>query len=149
MGCDIHGVFEAKEKKTGRWIPFRAAQWSRAYDWFAIVASVRAPSPLFESNRGIPEDASTLWKDECERWGEDFHSHTWLTPAELRQANDYFMLGKEHEPTPHPQEEMKEILVTLGFPEPKTVHWCGTLRDFIGINADFEKCIRYVIAFDN
>jgi len=63
-----------------------------------------------------------------------------MSPEEL--ANDY-------EEVPTPDEEMTKIIMAFGYPDAKTIPWAGTIRDFIGENADIEECVRYVIAFDN
>lgn len=66
----------------------------RNYDLFAILADVRNGrgfagidtgdgfEPICDP-RGLPEDACDLVKADSKRWGEDGHSHSWLTVAEL------------------------------------------------------------------
>lgn len=67
---------------------------SRNYDLFAILAGVRngrgfagcdtgdgfAPISL---PRGVPKDASPEYFHEVERWGNDGHSHSYLTVGEI------------------------------------------------------------------
>ena len=160
MGCDIHGLFEAKEKKTGKWLPFRAVSEGRSYEWFGVVAGVRRQGiAVVDTDRGIPDDTCDLWQSYCEDWGIDLHSHTWLTPSEVNSANQALRdhvrrvfseeLANDYEEVPTPDEQMTEIIMGFGYPDNKTIPWAGTIRDFIGENADIEECVRYVIAFDN
>ena len=66
----------------------------RNYDLFAILADVRNGSgfagvdtgdgfnPIFEP-RGLPEDVSKDYKQLVDNYGEDGHSHSWVTLEEL------------------------------------------------------------------
>lgn len=76
----------------------------RNYTLFSVLADVRNsrmrtnifdPSMEYEERdsvdpiampKGIPDDASKRWSKECERWGVDFHSHSWFTVQELVDA---------------------------------------------------------------
>jgi len=66
----------------------------RNYGLFAILADVRnghgfagvrtgEPTVPISAPRGVPDDASDGYRDEVRQWGEDGHSHTWFTLAEL------------------------------------------------------------------
>jgi hypothetical protein len=66
----------------------------RNYDLFAVLADVRNGTgfagvdrgdriePIAEP-KGVPSDATPEWLKEVERWGVDFHSHSYFTVAEL------------------------------------------------------------------
>lgn len=61
---------------------------ARDYDLFGILANVRngtwgEPLKPISEPKGFPEDASPYVKKKKERWGEDGHSHSWLSIAEL------------------------------------------------------------------
>lgn len=66
----------------------------RNYDLFGMLADVRngygfAGTDTGEgfkpiaAPKGIPEDATTLYKEWVNQWSGDGHSHSWLTVAEL------------------------------------------------------------------
>lgn len=130
MGCDIHLVVERLHK--GKWVAvdtFNGHEsgygkgWtspiarSRNYDRFARLAGVRGEGP---EARGLPENASDTTKALCEKWGQDGHSHSWLTLEEAAKIwleteryNDigdfakkypgsfYFGIDPECDPEPH------------------------------------------------
>lgn len=61
----------------------------RHYDWFAILANVRngygfagvvtgEGFNVISQPRGIPNDCCEEWKQQCEQWRGDFHSHSYL-----------------------------------------------------------------------
>lgn len=67
----------------------------RNYDLFAILADVRNDRGFagvdtgdgfvpIAMPRGIPEDASAYFKKQAKRWGEDGHSHSYITLEELK-----------------------------------------------------------------
>ena len=92
MGCDIHMVLERKH--GDHWIGVDSFKghycaldkryaWplatSRNYSRFAALAGVRGDGP---DPRGIPDDASELSKLQIADWGQDGHSHSWMSVAE-------------------------------------------------------------------
>jgi hypothetical protein len=85
MGCDIHSFVEIKTDGVWRWIynvvdePF---SW-RNYGIFGFLADVRnySRSPVIAQPRGLPDDVSPELRDTSDNY--DFHSHSWLTLAEL------------------------------------------------------------------
>lgn len=109
MGCDIHLFVE--RKVDGKWIsadkwtpyPYREEGdvkqfWvayddrfyrDRNYDLFGMLANVRNGvwgdgfNPI-AAPKGLPCDVSPEVKREYSDWGEDGHSHSWLTLAELK-----------------------------------------------------------------
>ena len=108
MGCDIHCGIEAKQK-DGSWkflsptttedgvfgLDWKQAPYdSRNYELFAFLADVRQEydeedHPLIEPicpPKGVPDDASEVWKQIVKQWGADGHSHTHFTLMELLEA---------------------------------------------------------------
>lgn len=95
MGCDIHLVLERKlgeggwvgihnfpywqqRGKSGRNTAFPLAR-DRNYSRFAALAGVRGDGP---APRGVPEDVSVLAQVEIDRYGNDGHSHSWISIEE-------------------------------------------------------------------
>jgi hypothetical protein len=56
---------------------------SRNYELFGALAGVRREGP---PPRGLPQDVSVLALHMVENWGEDGHSHTWMTMDEALPA---------------------------------------------------------------
>lgn len=108
VGCDIHYVVERRVSSGGplgdRWVGVSTGQHVRTfkrreddlgfaipvakernYKRFAALAGVRGdgPKPL-----GLPADISDLTKLEVHGWGDDGHSHSWLT---IRDAARVFL----------------------------------------------------------
>lgn len=104
MGCDIHTMLEVR-LPDGTWeclTPFETEEddgetysypvWDkqpyrgRNYQLFTILAGVRDYSsgvePISEP-RGVPEDASQVYKDHVNQWDSDGHSHSYFTLQEL------------------------------------------------------------------
>lgn len=110
MGCDIHLYVERRSNRSWEsveeWeledgdlnVPYvKRFYTSRNYDLFAILANVRNGrgfadtitgegfNPISEP-KGLPEDVSYQVRAVSSRWGEDGHSHSYLT---LRELFDY------------------------------------------------------------
>lgn len=114
MGCDIH--FYVERRENGCWVTADTWEKDevfvgeltvthedkfysgRNYNLFAILANVRNGSGFagvktgdgfnyIAEPRGIPDDASSLYKSETFRWGGNGHSHSWLTVQELMDFN--------------------------------------------------------------
>lgn len=110
MGCDIHFYVEKKEGdrwvSADTWTPDRyepgrmEVAWDnrvykgRNYDLFAMLADVRNGKGFagvdtgdgfkpIASPKGLPDDVSPEVKAESDAWGEDGHSHSYFTLAEL------------------------------------------------------------------
>lgn len=92
MGCDIHLFVEKRIPKVG-WRIDHSRDWDsdfgrRSYTAFSMLADVRNGyghdiEPIFEP-RGVPEDASLLYKGHVEDYGGGGHSHSYATLQELK-----------------------------------------------------------------
>lgn len=93
MGTDIH--FHVERLVGHEWQEVEGNFYDgRSYDLFAILGNVRNGRgfagcdtgdgfvPLTD-NRGFPLNASKGVKEACEEWGDDGHSHSHCTLAEL------------------------------------------------------------------
>lgn len=98
MGCDIHLYVEARDKRgwltRDEWkvedgwtdVPFDSRFFNdRNYELFAILAGVRNKYDIkpIQEPRGLPSDCDPMILKANDSWGEDGHSHSWLTLAEL------------------------------------------------------------------
>lgn len=108
MGCDIHMHVEYKRtiNNIKKWIcgdyfkvnpyynskcvyeePFELVDFcdDRNYNLFAILANVRnyGETDYISNPRGLPDDVTKEVQAEAERWGEDGHSHSYITLKEL------------------------------------------------------------------
>jgi hypothetical protein len=94
-----HPYFNADKPVAGFNHPYTTEPYDeRNYRLFAFLADVRngrgfagvdtgnRVTPIAEP-RGVPDDASDEWKKEVEQWGQDFHSASWFTLAELKAAD--------------------------------------------------------------
>ena len=61
------------------------------------MAGVRGTEFLFKP-KGIPDDISYDVKLEIERWGQDAHSHSWLSIDELWKVREKYMELNEGKP---------------------------------------------------
>lgn len=89
MGCDIHVHTEVKI--DGVWHHYSTPSPRRNYDLFALMAGVRGREGItpIASPRGVPEDATALTKWDASLWGEDGHSHSWLSAHEIARVAAY------------------------------------------------------------
>ena len=160
MGCDIHGYWEVRDH-TGDWMAIKHLDDTRDYLWFGIIAGVRYPVvwdvPSAPWDRGIPSDASSAWSE----YSKDFelHSATWLTPPEVRRANEIY----KKEPDSHLMMPRRSVPGPTTFVEKLylgynwdswdspdvTLPWCGTVSDLICKDRPFEECVRLVVGFDS
>lgn len=113
MGCDIHMVLEYYDENNGSWVGLHDypyvdgsavtvyapknigedvkpedgwINWvvgSRNYRLFAELASVRGKGTQGHTPRNIPEDCSALTELKVRGWGDDAHSHSWLSLKEF------------------------------------------------------------------
>lgn len=101
MGADIH-LFAEKKLKSGEWATVQTfspinrkavgLDVTRPYDWlffivegrnyalFAKLAGVRGNGP---QAKGVPDDASPLYREYVDSWLSDGHSHSWCTATEF------------------------------------------------------------------
>jgi hypothetical protein len=89
VGCDIHDYAEVR--LDGRWTArYSIFDTDRNYAWFGFLADVRnySHSPVIAAPRGLPDDADLDAEEREDALWCDFHSHSWLTLAELL-AYDY------------------------------------------------------------
>ncbi|WP_240116258.1 hypothetical protein [Erwinia endophytica] len=108
MGCDIHMMVEIKHAVDGKesWVNYdhfrknpyfgqpEEAEYlrielcaDRNYAAFSQLCGVRSYSeetPKISDPRGIPDDACEYTKSISEHWGDDGHSHSYATLAEIR-----------------------------------------------------------------
>ena len=82
MGCDIHVHTEIK--LDGVWEHYSQPDVRRSYALFEIMAGVRGEDEsAISSPKGLPVDASKVTAFECEVFGDDGHSHSWLSSEEI------------------------------------------------------------------
>jgi hypothetical protein len=112
MGCDIH-CFVEKRNTNGDWEQIKgfvsdmykveseyfssdhykmadSPFGKRNYTTFSVLAGVRddiGNTPI-SSPRGLPSDVSDEADGEAKSWGDDGHSHSWLTAKEIREFRD-------------------------------------------------------------
>lgn len=87
MGCDIHTAVERQVSGTWRPMPELAPFDWQSYGMFGFLAGVRnysAVPPLSEP-RGLPDDVSPAVREAAD--DSDWHSHSWLSVAELAAFN--------------------------------------------------------------
>lgn len=124
MGCDIH--IRTEIKRNHKWVNADFYEKSRyyedgrfdvieiyggrSYSLFSTLADVRNNHNLIEpicQAKGIPVDASDEYRELCERWEGDGHSHSYFTLQELEDVFD------KHSVVTHKglinQEQIKEL----------------------------------------
>ena len=113
MGCDIHGWVEVKKDYLDWWDGVIRIDRlvERNYVMFACLANVRNYDEVkpISDPRGIPSDVSDEAKKDIEGWGEDGHSHSWLTWKEIKEYdwsnNKYY----EHRVIEFTRNGIKEV----------------------------------------
>jgi len=89
MGCDVH--IHAEIKVQGRWHHYDQPRANRNYLLFEKMAGVRGDeSNAIAPPRGLPEDATFTTRFDCEHWGSDGHSHSWLSAKEIAELRDWW-----------------------------------------------------------
>lgn len=118
MGCDIHMYCEVRERAEGAtWEPMIKAVFPddyyrpekpigeyntshthhpyklRNYRLFENLCGVRSRGlySAVSPSRGLPLDVTPEWEAQSRRWGDDGHSHSWLSLEECRS------LSKDHD----------------------------------------------------
>jgi hypothetical protein len=101
MGADIH-LFAEKKLRNNEWATVQTfspinkkavgLDATDPYDWlffmvegrnyalFAKLAGVRGDGP---QAKGVPDDASPLYREYVDSWRNDGHSHSWCTATEF------------------------------------------------------------------
>jgi hypothetical protein len=100
MGTDSHVYVEKFNKETNKWKAIKKYKelWcsERNYDLFSILANVRngygfawtktsdgfVPISL---PKGIPDDVSAFVQSEITNWGENGHTHSYLSLKEMKE----------------------------------------------------------------
>lgn len=96
MGCDIHIFIEYKHHnkwhadKHSRHIE-QERGFGRNYLFFGTIAGVRshALKPIYPK-RGVPPDATDEVRTMVNSWGDDAHSHTYLSMNEYKTVIDAY-----------------------------------------------------------
>ncbi|KKK61066.1 hypothetical protein LCGC14_3018060, partial [marine sediment metagenome] len=90
MGCDIHAHIEIKV--GGEWHHYSQPMVDRDYRLFTRMAGVRKSDvePI-SAPRGLPQDITFTTRFDAEQhWGEDGHSHSWLSCKELAALVEWY-----------------------------------------------------------
>jgi hypothetical protein len=85
MGCDIHGMMEAKNT-DGYYVNRGDPEIGRNYEMFAVLANVRNSYDLhpIDVPRGKPGNMCEELSALHEAWEGDAHSHSWVTLKDLK-----------------------------------------------------------------
>lgn len=78
--------------------PFGNAPFTdRNYSLFGALAGVRRMDyPMLAAPRGVPDNASSGWREIVEKWSDDLHSISYFTVPELEDAiHTYTELEKD------------------------------------------------------
>lgn len=81
MSCDIHVHVEVKI--AGRWEHYNHPSGRQNYEMFGRMAGVRGDAEPIAEPRGLPDDASIMTRFDASIWGDDGHSHSWLSVDEM------------------------------------------------------------------
>jgi hypothetical protein len=93
MGTDIYGVFQRRDKNTGKWHDITSNyKQDRHYQLFAVLAGVRngygfagvptgEPVAIISDPKGYPKDFPV--DDESYSQWIGYHSHSWLSGQEM------------------------------------------------------------------
>lgn len=89
MGCDMHINVEAFDDRIEEWIPIVLGHHAnRNYWFFSRLANVRNSNGMnhIAGYRGLPEDVSTPVARVFECGEDEYHSESWCTLDEMKQA---------------------------------------------------------------
>lgn len=153
MGCGIHWYSETK--KDGKWVCDQAGSFQkdehynmnnfpnsgRDYWMFGLLADVRVDVPYGFAAKGIPNELSPEVKTIFDEWGDDGHSHSYLTREELK-AKLAELAPKHAELLIAPAKEATIEIVQ---------HHIGRLEETIGnLDADVpDSDQRIIFCFDD
>ncbi len=97
MGCDIH--LHTEIKINGKREHYSQPRIKSSYILFAKMAGVRQNKhdPLKEISlpKGLPSDCSATTRFCSDFWGEDGHSHSYLTSEEIKELWNWLRITKE------------------------------------------------------
>lgn len=138
MGCDIHCFVEVNI--NGKWMFYNQCDVGRHYGLFAKMAGVRNYDEIvpISDPKGIPDNISEMVKIHCEYFGDDGHSHSWLSIRELIKLREYY------------QEKISEK--SWDFDDEFGYIFGNPITEFYKYNEEypeFLKDIRVVFWFDN
>jgi hypothetical protein len=88
VGCDIHALAEKRIGSSYEWLDMSPPVFDcRDYGMFGFLADVRNyyAVPPIVPRRGLPGDLSSKAANYAESWGDDGHSHSWLSVQELSE----------------------------------------------------------------
>lgn len=95
MGCDIHMHVEVRLRASdATWHHWSAPTVRRNYALFAKMAGVRGDEDPIAQPRGLPRDASVVTAWASELYGEDGHTHSYLTNVEIEELRVWWQ--REH-----------------------------------------------------
>lgn len=118
MGCDIHIYVEYKVGK-GKWTSHEkhvededgyirdVDAVGRSYELFGLLANVR--SLHREANmqpKGFPKNASAKVREAKRHWGEDGHSHSYMTLKQFEKVLNTYNKNNEYEIPPTDRTDM-------------------------------------------
>ena len=124
IGADVHIYIEYQQLRRGPWradlicgyttdymgIQYLNDWWIyRHYELFGLMAGVRSWKRLYPA-RGLPDDLSLEVKHAVHIYEDDNHSHSWLTPTELKRCQRVLERDKYN----HRHPELDDILTHIG-----------------------------------
>lgn len=195
MGCDIHALIERRTNPWGdyvEWLDSGDPDIGRDYEMFGVLAGVRnyAEAPPVAEPRGLPAfkgwgeysdgERYIRWDHEsdeekpcrameqmAERYGQDGHSHSWLTLAEIKaydidqEVDDGALIVGRHQDGsvaataqwasggPHERVGRRKVLRWPGADEPTS--WLRLIRymEYAKWDGQSDEEVRLVFFFDN
>lgn len=137
MGCDIH--FHVEIKVNDAWEHYNHPAMPRYYDFFSKIADVRNNGTVepISQPKGLPEDVSVVTRLCSGYHSGDWHSHSWLSAAEIQQVEEWW---KERYPFPNFIESRWGYLFGNSL---------GGFLEFPNNYPDWLQDVRVVFWFDN
>ncbi len=153
MGCDIHAMIERRAIKNNPeegedpyyswWINSGDPDFDRDYGLFEILAGVRGSKDRAISEpRGLPNNTCREMGHLHAAWGEDAHSASYLTLAEIVSAtnSDTFK-----EANTYTQKTIRDLIEEMRH----HMKLMPTTEGIGGRRVKDETAIRLVFFFDN
>lgn len=113
MGCDIHMMVERKKKNRKTWVHETGMEYRpRNYDLFALLAGVRSydGTQAVFPEAGVAPDASARFKEHCDKYGSDGHSHSFLSCQQYKSVLESYRI--KH-PSAYPLTEYLDALYQM------------------------------------